>query len=125
MEAEAFGHSPKDALRSGLVSGPAWTALVNGRPEAMFGNVVVSALEGLGRPWFLGTDEVYRHGREMLVVAPRFVAAFFDSTPRLGNLVSAANGRAIRLLRRWGFVVEEQETMIGGVAFRAFHGERR
>lgn len=120
-ECAAFGHSPKQALRDGLnASTICLTALVDGKPEAMMGLVVVSAIEGLGRPWMLGTDEIFRHGRELIAWGPGILSGMFDSTPRMSNLVSSTNARAIRLLRRWGFAVEEQEEMIGGVAFRKF-----
>ncbi len=126
IECAAMGHSPKQALRSGLaLSDPAWTALVDGRAEAMFGLVVTSALGGEGRPWLLGSDAVYAHPRAMLRAAPRFLAAMFDATPRLSNLVAADNARAIRLLRRWGFTIDKEMTMISNIAFRLFHAERR
>lgn len=101
-------------------SSKAWTATVDGQPEAMFGLVVESALSGEGTPWFLGSEEVYRHGRALLMWGPGIVAAMRDSTPALRNLVSARNARAIRLLRRWGFTVGDEETMIRGVPFVHF-----
>lgn len=116
-----MGRSPKEALRLALsTSDKAWTALVDDQPEAMFGLVVESALTGEGTPWFLGSNEVYRHGRELLMWGPGIVARMRDSTPILKNLVSARNARAIRLLRRWGFTVGGDETMIRGVPFVQF-----
>lgn len=121
IECQAFGHSPKQALRGGLIqSDQAWTALVGGKPAAMFGIVTVSAIEGLGRPWFLGTDAVYRHGREMLGMGPEILSRLLDSFVEARNLVSVGNGRAIRLLERWGFTVEEEAQMIAGTPFREF-----
>ncbi|KQN09821.1 hypothetical protein ASE85_02485 [Sphingobium sp. Leaf26] len=121
IECEAMGHSPKKALRDGfLLSDRCWTALVDGRPEAMFGSVTVSALDRLATVWFLGTDEVYRHGRELLAWGPGLIAKAVDSSWRAGNLVSSANGKAIRLLRAWGFTVEPEEQMVNGIPFRQF-----
>jgi hypothetical protein len=34
--------------------------------------------------------------------------------------VSAQNGQAIRLLRRWGFTVDNEEIDVNGMAFRYF-----
>lgn len=121
MECRAFGREPKTALRVGLAnSAQAWTALVDGRPEAMFGVVVNSVLTGDAVPWFLGTDEVYRHGRELLAWGPGIVERLHDSTLTLRNLVSVHNSNAIRLLERWGFTVRKEVIVSGGVAFYPF-----
>jgi hypothetical protein len=120
-ECEAMGRTGKQALRSGLArSIRSWTALVNGRPEAMFGVVVESALGGEAIPWFLGTDEVYRHGRALLMWGPGIIERLHDSRLTLRNLVSSENRRAIRLLEKWGFEVSAEEQEIRGVMFRAF-----
>ncbi|MBB3955937.1 hypothetical protein [Novosphingobium sediminicola] len=121
MECRAFGRDPKTALRVGLAnSAQAWTALVDGRPEAMFGVVVNSVLTGDAVPWFLGTDEVYRHGRELLAWGPGMVERLHDSSLTLRNLVSVHNSNAIRLLERWGFTVRKEVIVSGGVAFYPF-----
>ena len=120
-ECEAMGHSAKQSLRDGLFnSQKVWTALVDGQPEAMFGLVVNSALTGEGVPWFLGTDEVYRHGKALLSWGPGFVSIMRDSSPRAANLVSADNFKAIRLLKKWGFVVHPETEQHGGMDFRRF-----
>ena len=120
-ECEAMGRTGKHSLRLALdVSARCWTALVDGKPEAMFGVVVEDLMSGIGTPWFLGTDEVYRHGRELLMWGPDFVARLCDSSRHLSNLVSSRNRRAIRLLERWGFTVGEDEVIVRGVAFRRF-----
>ncbi len=120
-ECEAMGHSPKQSLRDGLFnSQKVWTALVDGQPEAMFGLVVNSALTGEGVPWFLGTDEVYKHGKALLSWGPGFVKLIRDSSPRAANVVSADNFKAIRLLGKWGFVVHKEVEHHGGIAFRRF-----
>ena len=121
IECAAMGHSPKEALRLGLRgSSFCFTATMDGVPAAMFGLVVTSALTGDGVPWLLGTDAVYGQPRAMLELGRRFVAMTADSTPRLANLVSAQNLRAIRYLRALGFTIEEQQIMHDGVAFQAF-----
>ena len=126
VECAAMGHTPRQALRAGLaLSTLAWTALVDGRAEAMFGLVVTSALGGEGRPWMLGSDAIHDHPRAMLRRAPRFLAAMFAAAARLSNLVAADNVRAIRMLRRWGFTIDTETTMINTIAFRLFHAERR
>lgn len=121
IECEAMGHSAKHALRQGfMLSDRCWTALVDGRPEAMFGSVTISALDRRATVWFLGTDEVYRHGRVLRSWGPGLIRRAVDSSWWAGNLVSSANGKAIRLLEAWGFTVEPEEHMVGGVPFRQF-----
>jgi hypothetical protein len=125
-ECAAMGRSPKEALRLGLMtSDRAVTAMVDGQPEAMFGVVVQSALTGEGLAWMLGTDEVYSHGRQLLTMGPGLIRDLGDSCRRLANIISAGNGKAIRLLKRWGFTVDDDELMVGGMAFRHFHKELR
>lgn len=121
-ECTAMGRTGKEALRiAQSTSSRAWTALVDGQPEAMFGVVVEDLISGKGTPWFLGTDEVYRHGRALLMWGPGFISRLSDSSRRLSNLVSVRNRRAIRLLERWGFMVDKDEVIVRGVAFRHFH----
>ncbi|MAO03569.1 MAG: hypothetical protein CL804_03435 [Citromicrobium sp.] len=120
-ECEAMGRTPKGSLRRGVMtSDVAWSAMIDGRCHAMFGVVTASALTGEAVPWFLGTDEVYRRGRELLSWGPRFIDRMGDSSMVLRNLVSARNHRAIRLLRRWGFDVGQDEVMVRGMAFLQF-----
>lgn len=121
LECAAAGHAPKQALRQGfMLSDRCWTALVDGRPEAMFGSVTVSAIDRRCTVWLLGTDEVYRHGRVLRSWGPALLRRAVDSSWLASNLVSSANGKAIRLLEAWGFTVEPQEQMVGGVPFRQF-----
>jgi hypothetical protein len=125
MECAGMGHTPKQALRLALTtSSLAWTALVDGRPEAMFGLVVTNALDGEGAPWMLGTDAIYRHPREMIRWGAGIIATLTDSTNRLSGLVGKSNARAIRLLRAWGFSVWEEVIFVRGVEFVAFEMER-
>ena len=125
LECAAFGHSPKSALRNGYrASTESWTAKVDGVPHAMFGLVPVSILEGEYTPWFLGSDETYRHPRDMIATGEALVSYWLDSSKKLSNVVMSTNVRAIRLLRRWGFSIGDQERMIGGYPFLDFWIER-
>ncbi|AHE52569.1 hypothetical protein [Sphingomonas sanxanigenens] len=120
-ECAAIGLDPRAALRRGLAgSALCRTALVDGEPEAMFGLVVRSAVAGEGMPWLLGTDRVMAQGRALLALGPGAIAEMQAVTPRLANRVAVENGRAIRLLRRWGFVVEDTAREVGGVMFLPF-----
>jgi hypothetical protein len=125
LECEAMGHSPKQALRLGLQSpGEAWTAKVDGRPEAMFGLNVESALGGIAHPWMLGSDAIYQHPREMIRWGEGLVRRWVDSYGALSNLVSVQNAPAIRMLRRWGFDIGTEIVERAGVSFVEFSMER-
>jgi hypothetical protein len=126
LECRALGRTPKDALRSGLrCSLDALTALdENGKPGAMMGVVPVSMIEGRGTAWMLGTEEIYRHGRDLLTYGPLIVEHWLQTFRVLENIIAAENVRAIRLLRHWGFTVGESGKMHGGVEFVPFHIER-
>jgi ribosomal protein S18 acetylase RimI-like enzyme len=123
-ECLAMGRTPKQALRHGIMAS-AWvrTALVDGEPQAMFGVVVESAMTGDGIPWFLGTDAVFRHGRDLIRMGPAILRDMGDSSRMLRNLVSADNAKAIRLLKRWGFTVDPEHVRVGGLPFRRFEME--
>lgn len=120
-----MGHTPKEALRMGLQSpGEVWTAKVDGRPEAMFGINVESALGGIAHPWMLGSDAIYEHPREMIRWGAAVARRWVDSFGHLSNYVSTENAPAIRMLRRWGFTIGSEVIERGGVAFVAFEMER-
>lgn len=123
-ECVALGHTPKQALRRCWSrSSIAWTALVDEQPEAMFGVVVQSVLDAEGAPWFLGTDEVYRHGKAMISWGPGIISRLHNSNLRLSNVVCCDNTKAIRLLRKWGFTVHADRQEIGGEMFHQFDKE--
>jgi hypothetical protein len=120
-EVGAFGRTPKDALRLGLrASVDCMTVLIDGHPEAMMGLTPKNLLEREGTPWMLGTDRIYGHPRAWLTLMPQMVERWCDSTKVLTNLIGKKNARAIRLLRRLGFEVGEEVTVIGGVEFVTF-----
>ncbi|WP_157215858.1 hypothetical protein [Flavisphingomonas formosensis] len=125
LECAAAGHAPDAALAIGLAGATvAWSALVDGEPQAMFGVSPRSALERSGIPWFLGSDAVLRHGRALLRFGPAFLDRMHADFPRLDNAVSCGNRAAIRLLKRWGFVVEPDLHMIGNQPFHFFWSQR-
>jgi hypothetical protein len=114
LECRIFGHSPREALRQGLLSATvAWTALVDGRPEAMFGASTVSLLDGTGRPWLLMTDEAERHQKALVRLGRIYTAAIHRHYVFLENWVHVDNAAAIRWLSRLGFAVGGVEVVRG------------
>lgn len=115
LELKAMGTTPKRSLYLGLKgSAMAWTGLVDGRPEAMFGVVPISLMDGTGRPWMLGTERARRAGRLWLTVAPRFIDWISADYPNLENYVHRDNAASIRWLKRLGFTIEPEAVDIGG-----------
>jgi len=127
LECAAKGRpDPACALRYSLVSASfALVARIDGSPHAMFGVTPFNLCEGVGRPWFLGSDEVYRHPREMITLGRDLVEIMLDSFPRLENVIAACNDRGIRMLRHWGFRLGEEVQVFGGVDFLPFWRDAR
>jgi ribosomal protein S18 acetylase RimI-like enzyme len=114
-ECAAFGASPVRALKTGLAgSHMVWTALVNERPVAMLGVAAVSLIDGIGHPWMLGTEEVYRQGRTMMRLYPVYFGQMKARFPRMENHVHRDNDKARRLIRRLGFQFEPEAHTVGG-----------
>lgn len=123
LECAISGHSPKEALRLSLRSSLlAWTAKIDGRPEAMFGVSTVSLLGQEGSPWLLLTDEGARQAKSLVRDGRRYSDAMQAAFPLLANLVHADNHVAIRWLQRLGYGIGEPFDA-GGHAMRRF--ERR
>jgi hypothetical protein len=114
IECMVFGHSPKEALRNGLMASTiAWTALVDGRPEAMFGASTISLLDNTGRPWMLMTDDAMKHQKALVRLGRIYTDAIHRHYTRLENWVHCDNAAAIRWLSRLGFAVGGVEVIRG------------
>lgn len=121
LELSATGRSPKDGLRISLrVSVMAWTVTVDGRAEGAFGVAPVSLLSGIGRPWFLGTEDLKFQRRAWLAQGRRHLAAMETAFPLLENIVHRDNILSIRWLERLGFAVDDELVHVGGHPFRRF-----
>lgn len=120
-ECRACGHTPKQALVTGLRGSTfALTVLLDGRPVAMLGVAPGSVIEGVGVPWLLGTDEVLKGARQFLTVGPRVIEAMRREWPVLRNYVGADNRRAIRTLKALQFDVSDEIVVVGGMEMRLF-----
>lgn len=105
-ECAIMGHTPKGALRTGLLASTlAWTALIDGRPEAMFGVTPFSVVEGRGTPWLLMTDTAGAKHVSLLRLARIYLEAMQRHYMILENYIHADNHRTIRWLARLGFAV--------------------
>lgn len=123
-ECAALGRDPKAAMRLSLRSSTwAVTVFIGDDPHAMFGVAPISVVEDRGSPWFLGSDAVFAHAREFIEIGPKAIGRMHRSFKRLENSVSTQNAKAQRLLKRWGFTIEQQGFTVGGVEFVRFWRE--
>lgn len=113
------GLSPLDGLRSSMLRSEAYTALVNGQPEAMFGTSDINVLAGIGSAWLLGTDEVTRHPKEFLRMSREWLAKPFTRYSVLRNVVSVENSASIRWLK-WLGATFSDPIDVGGKPFVLF-----
>ena len=121
LEAGAFGMTPEKALRHGLVSSLwALTATVDGEPHAMMGVSPLNMIEGVGAPWMLGSERIYRHARDLARHGPGIIAEMRAGFERLENVVHIGNHRALRFLRHFGWTISEQRETYGGIEFVRF-----
>lgn len=119
-ECEAMGHTPKGALRTGLLGSTlAWVVLVDGVPEAMMGATPISMIEGRGRPWMLLTDVGEKQWKALVRLGRIYTEAMHRHYPVLENWVHAENARTIRWLSRLGYAVGGVD-VIRGVPMRPF-----
>ncbi len=113
-ECAIAGMSPRDALRMGFqTSETCWTVKIDGRPEAMFGVIAVSVLEGRGRIWMLMTDDGARQHRAIVRFGRIYTEALARHYRILENHVHARNDKAIRWLSRLGFHVGQVDVIRG------------
>lgn len=115
-----MGHSPKGALRTGLLGSTiAWVVKIDGRPEAMFGATPISIVEGRGRPWLLMTDVAEKQHRALMRLGLIYTQIMQFNYPVLENWVHAENAKTIRWLTRLGYTVGSVD-VIKGMPMRPF-----
>lgn len=120
IECQIMGHTPKEALRTGLLGSTiAWTVKIDGRAEAMFGATPLNFLEGKGRPWLLMTDVAAQKHSALVRLGWIYTEALNQHYPILQNWIHADNARTIRWLARLGYAVGSVD-VIKGAPMRPF-----
>lgn len=100
----ARGVSPHEALEFSLQkSAIARTALVDGKPEVMFGVADLNVLSRVGAPWLLGTDAVEAEYRQFLRRSIDWRGQLLQRYDVLRNLVDERNAVSVRWLKWLGF----------------------
>jgi ribosomal protein S18 acetylase RimI-like enzyme len=103
--------NPEEALLYGVRrSSMCWAFRVDGDLVAIVGCVFTRHLAPVGRPWFLATDDLWRHRRWLLRYTAQYLDAMKASGVRLENTVLEENQTAIRWLRKIGFTTEAYST---------------
>ena len=116
----ASGKSPAEALAYSLrKSAMAHTALIDGRPEVMFGVGDLNVLAGVGAPWLLGTDEVEKHAVAFLRGSVEWKLKLLARYSVLRNFVDDRNTASIRWLKWLGFTLSDP-VEVRGYVFRLF-----
>lgn len=108
------GRTPYEALRlSFRKSTVAHTALINGRPEVMWGVGDINILTGVGGAWLLGTDAVVRHQVRFVRDSLEYRDQLFRRYSVLRNFVDVRNTVSIRWLRWLGATFSDPVSLRG------------
>ncbi len=102
------GHTPERALVMSVnVSDVAWTALLDGEPEIMWGasSYDYSPREDhlMGIVWLLSSDRMYEIPGRFIEESHNYVSKMFETFDTLFNYVHAENTKSRAWLRRLGF----------------------
>jgi hypothetical protein len=116
----ASGRSPADALEFSIgKSVQAWTVLIEGKPEAMFGVGDINILAAIGAPWALGTDVIDANYVGFLRRSIEWRGQLLRRYSTLRNFVDVRNVASIRWLGWLGFTFSEP-VKLRGHEFRIF-----
>lgn len=124
--AAASGRSPGRALAFSLrKSSLAYTAMVDGVPEVMFGVGDINVLTRTGAPWLLGTDAVTTHYVAFLRGSVNWREQLLRRYRVLMNAVDDRNTASKRWLRWLGFTLGEPRPLgVERKPFRVFELRR-
>lgn len=102
--AASHGYLPHEALVKGVArSALCSVALIDDVPCAVFGLSIENIATGLGVPWLLGTDLIFKHRRKFVEYTRAGVEDMQNVCPRLTNWVHCDNVQSIRWLKSMGF----------------------
>ncbi|MDR1684875.1 MAG: hypothetical protein LBR82_00260 [Desulfovibrio sp.] len=114
-------HTPEQALRTSLErSQLAWTAVIRGRPELMWGVAAPHLLSSVGQPWMLATDAFLEFAQDFLLHSRRYVREMLRLYTHLENYVHGENAVSIRWLQWCGFSFDYEAVQVNGEDFYRF-----
>lgn len=102
--AASSGRSPLSALSySFRHSRWCWVALIDGKPEVIFGVGDLNILGRVGAPWLLGSDAIWQHRKEFMRRSAWWRDQLLARYSVLRNVVDCRNSASIRWLGWLGF----------------------
>ena len=119
-------HTPIKSLMNGWkLSDYSVIVTVNNEPCVMIGLVIRDILSGSGVPWLLGTNNVLKYKRHLLMQVPKVINEMLNICPNLFNYVHVCNTVSINWLERIGFTMDKPSPYgVEGELFHKFHLER-
>ena len=100
-------------------SSSCWTGFINNKPFGFWGVAPIS--DGIGSPWFLGTDLMDESSITIAFRTRKYVDKFFESYDFLYNYVHEENKVSQRWLSWIGFYLDKPEPYgVKGDLFRRF-----
>ena len=115
---------PVTALRRSMRQSTAFTVLMDGRPEIMYGAGDLNVLAGVGGVWLLGTDAITRNWRWFLRATAEGLPALFSRHEVLRNAVDRENAASLRWLK-WLGATFLMEIDVHGHPFVLFEMRKR
>lgn len=98
------GHNPERALVGSVnASEVSWTALLDGRPEIMWGAAEYPYMEKTGIVWLLSSEEMYKIPGRFIQESHEYVSKMMETFDTLFNYVHAANIKSQQWLEMLNF----------------------
>lgn len=115
--------TPIESLMSGWnLPGYSMIVTANDKPCLMVGVAENDTLSGIGYPWLLGTDDVVKCRRYLMVKTPLVIDEMLNMYSKLINYVHVNNTVSIEWLKRMGFIFNEPAPYgIDGELFHKFY----
>lgn len=115
---------PVEALRRSMNQSTAFTVLIDGQPEIMYGVGDLDVLAGVGGVWLLGTDAITCNWRWFLRATAEGLPSLFTRHTVLRNAVDRDNLPSLRWLK-WLGATFLMEIDVHGHPFILFEMRKR
>jgi hypothetical protein len=121
VEATMPGDPVDAVMLSYASSAPCWVGRWDDEPVCVMGVTPTNLMAGKGSPWMLGTDQLDRHSKALLVASREVLQQMTNAYPDLQNYVYEKNRKSIRWLKWLGFEIHAAEPFgYKGLPFHRF-----